>query len=184
MNNLKAVISQGANVSGSNNTAGLSSGPGSSNNLNKTSTFKTGTTNTTSLGADEAHQMLYSIPASGTVQIDLTALVNLAGVTVSFARVKAYRFHLLKATETTADGVQGTACSMVTIGNAATNGNQLDMGAQTHTMSVQNGSCKSHAGESASGICTVDATHKEILLTNNDTTNIAKLLVTLIGGSN
>lgn len=182
MNTLTATISQGANITGSNNVAGLGAGPGSGNNLSKTDVFKQSIANGAVLGADEVHEKLYTIVGAGTVTIDLTAVVDLAGQTITFARIKFYRFHLLRAAETALDGTVGTACSGVTIGNAAANANLLDLGGTTPTMSLKNGGCKSHTDLSAAGI-TVDATHKNILITNNDAVNTAQLLVTFGGGS-
>lgn len=130
-------------------------------------------------GGDMLVSAITSIAGAGAATIDLTALNDvLERSGGSFARLKYIEFMLLAA----ADDSQGTAASQVTIGNAATNANQLFLGGDTHTIVLKTGEFAIWGTRSAAGL-TVDGTNKNILITNNDASVTAKVRVTLVGGT-
>lgn len=130
-------------------------------------------------GGDLLVSSITSIAGAGTATIDLTALNDvLERSGGSFARLKYVEFFLLGS----ADDTVGTAASQVTIGNAATNANQLFLGGDTHTVVLRNGDFVCYGSRQAGGLA-VDGTNKSVLITNNDATLTAKVRVTLVGGT-
>jgi hypothetical protein len=133
--------------------------------------------NTSLTGADCGVAAIYDVAASGTTTIDLQALVDLAErAAQSLVRVKFAAFMLLPVAK------GGTACSGVTLGNAATNANTLWMGATAHTTPLENGDWILWGKGTAAGKV-VDATHKLILATCTDAVVAAKLLAVIVGGT-
>jgi hypothetical protein len=137
--------------------------------------FTTGTN--TANQVDELSSKIYSVAAGGTANIDLTALLDVLGNTVSLVRVKGLLFQLLSTAD---DATNGTACSGVTIGNAGSNAFQMFLGAQAHTIVLGNGEAAAWLSPSAGGL-TVNGTHKIVLITNNDVVNPAAVQVTVLG---
>ena len=131
-------------------------------------------------GSDQMISKIYTATASGTASIDLTTFTDVLERSAgSFARIKYIEFWLLSTTD---DTTNGTACSSVSIGNAASNANVLYMGGATETTKLYNGDIICYASRKAAGL-TVDSTHKAILVTNNDGAVAMALQVTIVGGS-
>lgn len=136
----------------------------------------TGLGDTAAGGASAAHVAEYSIAASGTADIDMRSLTLLdERTTQALARYKFLFFWLLPTSK------GGTACSGVTIGNAATNAHQLFLGGDTMTFKLGNNDWIANSLGSAAG-SVVDATNKDILVTNNDAGVAATLLAAIVGG--
>lgn len=131
-------------------------------------------------GADQIISYILPIAASGTATIDLTSLTNILQQTgITLARVKAYEFRLLSLTD---DPENGTACTSITWGNAATNSQQLNLPASM-TSSIFNGGVTPYWDETATGFV-VDGTHKSVKFVNNDGAHGAGIQITFIGGVN
>lgn len=126
--------------------------------------------------ADAAFGQVYSIAGGGTQTIDLRSLTLLDGRTAqALARYKFLAFALLS----TAQG--GTACSGVSVGDAATNAHALFLSDATAPFVLDNGDFILHGKTGAAGEV-VDATHKDVLVTNNDGAVAAAFLLLGIGG--
>lgn len=139
----------------------------------------TNVANNLSGGGDQLALRTYTIAASGTLTLDLTNIIDAIERSAAlFARIKMVGFFLLG----TADDSAGTACSSVTIGNAGSNAQKMFMTQGTYTFDLQNGECVFWATRQALGR-TVDGTHKNVLITNNDGSNSAALQVMFAGGS-
>jgi hypothetical protein len=130
-------------------------------------------------GADVVASNIYTIPTgAGGLTIDLQALVDVANNSgVILARIKWVRFQLLPATH-----AQGSACSGVTIGNAASNGQKLFGKAATDRFELLNGEQITWGTNGALGR-TVSGTTKNVLVVDDDATVVGKLQVTLAGGT-
>lgn len=131
-------------------------------------------------GANEGALAILTIAPSGTATINLQTLTDFMNVaSVVLIRLKSFFFWLLGTGD---DSVNGTVCTGVTIGNAGSNANQLDMGAVTHTRLLTNGDWTAYGTGSAAGL-TVSGTHLNILITNTDGTNAAGLMYGLFGAT-
>lgn len=163
--------------------------PGGNQNAQQpSSTFALGTAaaNAAVGGSDELYFAVLSIAGSGTQTLDLTSLSDVLSASFSFARLKFLRFKLLGSGEFAPDGLTaGTACSSVTIGGAGSNANLMFMNSSTPTF-VLNGGVAGEAitweSPTAAGKV-VDSSHKNILVTNNDSGNTAKIVVYFVGGT-
>lgn len=149
---------------------GLAKGISSSEQLTDTETFTLGT------AADQAQNVataIIDVTASGTTNVDLTALTSVVGdANMTVARVKLFCLELLAV----ADG--GTACSSVTVGNAASNAWAWILSVATTTYPLKNGDWVAWKSSDATGVV-VDSTHKVIKVLNNDAVNAAKLRLTV-----
>lgn len=99
---------------------------GSQNNLQQQ--YGTANANNALGGADEYFNFLLTISAGASATVDLTAMTDILGTTVSIVRAKAIQLQLLSVAQ---DAVNGTACSGVTygaFGTAIANALQLDLG--------------------------------------------------------
>ena len=136
-------------------------------------------------GADELVSFLQVIAPGGTATINLQSVTNImqqAGV--ALARLKGYKIRLLAASGKGAvDSVNGTACSSISVGNAPSNGNTLELGAAAQTFTVRSGGSHQHFDPSAAGFVTVSPTTKSVLITNNDGDVAAAVQVTLVGAT-
>src|SRR5262249_44877586 len=130
------------------------------------------------------YQTLLSIAGGGNTTIDLRSFTDVVNQTaVVLARVKFADFQLLSAAQVAPDGTTtGTAAVSVTIGNSGANAQLLDLGAAAHTRQVKNGGFSTFGDGSAAGY-TVDATHKDVKIVNDDGAVTAKVLVTFVGGT-
>lgn len=182
LSSLSAVLTSGVNINATQNVAGLANGLANQNQATKSHNLTHSIANSAALGVDEAYFLLLTVAASGTATIDLSALVDVAGATVTLVggRLKGWRFHLLGLAETAPDTTPGTACSGVTVGPAAANGFQFNLDDATATLKIHNASVEHHGDGTAAGY-TVDATHKLITITNLDVANAAVLLATIAG---
>lgn len=147
--------------------------------------FGTDNANTAVGGADEIVSFLQTIAAGGSATIDLKSITNILQQSgVALARLKGYKIRLLAASGKGAvDSVNGTACSSVTVGNAASNGNPLEMDSAADTYTIKNGGSHQHFDPSAAGFVLVSPTTKNVLITNNDGLVAAAVQVTLIGAT-
>jgi hypothetical protein len=140
-------------------------------------------------GADACNRIyaaLLTIAGGASTTLDLEALTDVFGDALDFARVKAIRIWLLSATDDAPDGTAdaGTACSGVTVGNAASNqfaGSGYPISdAATGTFTLANGDQFARATGSAGG-WVVDATHKNLKVLNNDGAVAAKVWIEMFG---
>jgi hypothetical protein len=172
-----------ANVNGSLAVAGLANGLGGQTIASKTQQLSLAAADAAIGGADEVYHSLLSISASGNVTINLQSFTDIAGqATISLARIKGFRIHLLGANDAAPDGTAGNACSSITVGGGASNPNVLNMAGTTPTITINNGSVLHYQDGSASGI-TVDSSHLNLKIVNNDSGVAAKVLITVIGGT-
>ena len=114
--------------------------------------------------------------ASETLNLFDGSLVGSAGEATGFATVKAVVVCLIA----NPDG--STAGSSVTVGNAASNGNQFWFGAATHTATVYRSGAAFQQGDPAGK--TVDATHCNLKVANNDGANKVTYQLLIAGVSN
>lgn len=141
--------------------------------------FTRNNANNAALGADELISSVISIAASGNTTVALNSLTDmLLQAGVSLARVKGYRVQLLSVAD---DSVNGTACSSVTVGNAASTPFPFILNTATTTFNLGNGEYTEWATPSAAGI--VVGTAINIKLLNNDGSNAAAVQLTLLGGT-
>jgi hypothetical protein len=134
---------------------------------------------------NEAYWNVLTVGAGANTTLDLSAaLTDVLGQTFGFARVKAFMVWLLAAADTLVDGTVGTACSGVTLGNAATNpwaGTGYPVSDQaTGTITLANGERRGWARGDATG-WVVDGTHKSLKVLNNDGAVAAKLVIAALG---
>lgn len=136
-------------------------------------------------GADEIVSFLQTIAAGGSATINLQSITNILQQSgVSLVRLKGYKIRLLTSGSRGAvDSVNGTLCSSITVGNAASNVNRLEMGADAHTFTINNGGSHQHFDPSAAGFAAVSPSVKNVLITNNDADVAAAVQVTLIGAT-
>lgn len=183
LDTLKFTVTSSLNWTATKNVAGQASGNTNTNAPNKSTTYQASTANNLVGGADEMYSLLLSIPASSSTTIDLTNFQDiLSQAAVSLARLKFGQIRLLGATESAPDGTAGTACSGITVGNAATNPFSFNLVTPTETFTVDNAGRWEYAGGGASGF-TVDGTHKSVKIANNDGANAAKVYLTFVGGT-
>lgn len=130
-------------------------------------------------GANEVASYNITVGAGSTATVDVTALTDIVQQTVNFARIKGYHITLLSYTD---DATLGTNCSQVTIGNAAANQQNLNLGVNS-TMSLFNGDTQCYFTSKAAGIL-ASGSAKNILITNNDNTNAATVQFSIIGATN
>ena len=136
-------------------------------------------------GADEIVSFLQTIAASGSVTINLQSIMNILQQSgIALVRLKGYKIRLLTSGSNGAvDSVNGTLCSSITVGNAASNGNPLEMDAVADTYTIKNGGSHQHFDPSAIGFVAVSPSSKNVLITNNDAGVAAAVQVTLIGAT-
>ncbi len=132
---------------------------------------------TNAYGADLIHADIYTIAASGTTTIDLTALADVAGVTRSFARIKAIWALLLGLDDNGAPLVQA---SSVTIGGNGSNGCLSFLANVSDKYTLVPGRKISVEDYSGTGLA-VTASLKLIDLINADATNAAVLALAIAG---
>jgi hypothetical protein len=180
---VSAIFYQGMNLNGNQAASGLSQGSGNQVTDTDSVTYVASKSNTTALGADEVACLVYTIAASATQTIDLTALLDLGGQTASLARVKGFRFRLLGTAETSPGGTAGTACSSVKVQPDGTNGFGLNLTGTTPAFTLNNASCLTYTDGSANGLSPVNGTHKIVDIVNNDGVNAAVVVVALVGGT-
>lgn len=128
-------------------------------------------------GVNVVYSALLTIAASGSTTVDLTSITEVLGSSKTFARIKAVVIQLLSVAD---DSANGSACSSVTVGNAATNANKLFFTAGTDSIDLANGDVVAWGTGAAAGIA-VDGTHKNVKILNNDGAVGAKVLLTVLG---
>ena len=179
ISSLNVTTNQGQQWNAQNTITGLSSTTGNAGANSKSQTYSNATANNALGGADEYFNYLITISASGTANIDLTSLIDILQTSgIALARLKAFQFQLLSLTD---DPVNGTICTEITIGNAASNAQPLNIGA-TGTYQVFTGGSWSYFDQTAGGFV-VDSTHKIIKIVNNDSSHVAAVRLQLTGGT-
>lgn len=136
-------------------------------------------------GADEIVSFLQTIAAGGSAVLDLQSITNILQQSgIALVRLKGYKIRLLTSGNTGAvDSVNGTLCSSISVGNAPSNGNPLEMDAVANTYTIKNGGSHQHFDPSAAGFIAVTPSSKNVLITNNDGSVAAAVQVTLIGAT-
>lgn len=148
-------------------------------------TFGTAQANGVSGGADEIVSFLQVIAPGGSATINLQSITNiLQQVGIALARVKGYKIRLLAASGNGAvDSVNGTTCTSIQVGNAASNPHPLELGSTTTTYRINNGGSHQHFDPSAAGFAVITPAARNVLITNNDGAVAAAVQVTLIGAT-
>jgi hypothetical protein len=182
INVLTSTIKGSVSWSAQNNLVGQDYGPiTQSGSIQTTYTVGTNNANNASGGGDEFISYLININASSNTTVNCTALTNVMQQTsVSFVRIKGYTIRLLSATN---DSVNGTAAVSITVGGAGSNQQNLELGGNTNTYTLNNGGMHMHFDPSSNGFAAVNTTLKNILITNLDSGLVACVQLTLIGGS-
>ncbi len=129
---------------------------------------------TNGTGANKANfawQAQYVIGASGTQAIDLRALADEFGNTVAMNVLKALAIKLVSSADTAAK---------VQLGAGATNKFSAIFGDPSDALTVKNGGFCCVAVDDATGY-TVDATHRNILLTNLSSTQPVTVIIAVLG---
>ncbi len=164
---LSAVTSAQATVGFTYNVVGPVMGPDYVGNIAR-GTPQLGVAYT--LGADLTKKinLIYSkittLAASANTTLNLTSLQGVDGSTINFARVLGWCFRLLSVTD---DPINGTACSGITIGNAASNAFLFNAWTATKTENLGNGEGMAFATPLAAGY-TVGGSNENVKLVNND----------------
>lgn len=163
---------------------GLTKGIRNNDQVTPTATFSV-TGAAVANGANQAYSAITSIGAGSSTTIDLSAaLTNIVGSsTATFARLKAI---LIELVSTAQDSTNGTACTSITFGAAASNqfitqsSGRGFLGTTTSTHDVPNGGFYAFGVDNAAGVL-VDSTHKSLKILNNDGAVPAAVRITLIG---
>ncbi len=149
--------------------------------IRKSQNYGTAAVNSALGGANEL--VTYNLPGiagSGNTTIDLSSLTDILQQTgISFFRLKGFMIRLLSVAD---DSVNGTACSSVTVGNAAANPFLFNTWAgTTPTQRIYNGGIWLYFDTQAAGFVVGSTVNIKIL--NNDSVVAAKVQLTLIGGT-
>lgn len=131
-------------------------------------------------GADEFVSYLIQITGGSSTTIDLLSLTNILQQSgVALGDIKGIQIRLLSTTD---DAVYGTAASSIAVGNATTSAWRLNNLSASATLAIKNGGVYQYKEPSAAGL-TVDSTHFNLKVLNNDGSVTACVQVTLVGGS-
>lgn len=148
--------------------------------ITKKADFGTDAANAAAEGADQVISFVQSVAAGGNTTIDLQAVTNILQQSAqSFTRIKQLLFRLLSVAD---DATNGTNASSVSIGNGGANGTSLFMGNSAQTFTIPNGGAVGYLGNQTAGLG-VNATTKDLFILNNDGAVIAKVQVSVVGGS-
>ena len=144
----------------------------------KKATYGSAVGPTAAYGVDVLYAEVLTVPASGTVSLDLTAVKDVSGQTQSWARLKALWALLLGTDDNGGISVQA---SSVTIAPGATNGHLLFLNASTNKYRLVPGRRLAVEDFTASGDV-VSSTLKTVDVVNADSVNAATLALVLAGG--
>lgn len=143
--------------------------------------YTTGTN--TANKANRAYMEVVSLAPGANTTLNLQSLTDQLNIALDFVRIKAVQFHLIS----TADNADiGSNATSVKIGGASANqalaGNATHgfLGDATDTIRVFDGGIITFASPAAAGVL-IDASHQDLFILNEDASNTAKLMVTLIG---
>lgn len=188
LDSLTSQLSVSMNWTAQKNIAGSTDYSPNQNNttITKKSSVGTAAANAAVGGGDELASWVQTIAGGGTATVDLSSLTNILQTTaISLARVKGIMIRLLSTTD---DATNGTACTHIVVGNAASNawtsqsGGRGWLTSSTHTFDIGNGGAVAFLFPTAAGVL-VDGTHKNILITNGDGSVSAKVQISLHGGT-
>lgn len=130
-------------------------------------------------GGDELVSYIITIANSGNSTVDLTSLTDILQTAgVNLARVKGWMIRLLSTDD---DATNGTNCTSITVGNAASNQWNMNLGTNA-TATIKNGGFFGYCDPTAAGE-TVNATKKNLYIVNNDSGNSAAVQISLVGGT-
>ncbi|VTR93208.1 unnamed protein product [Gemmata massiliana] len=118
---------------------------------------------------NEVFAAQYAIAAAGTQAVDLRTFTDLTGTSVTADKAMAV---LVLVTGATGD--------KLSIKPHGTNGLQWFFGGTAEGVNVPGGGCLMFSEGSTSGGTTVDATHKQLLLTNNGSAPLTVKVVALL----
>ena len=182
------LVSVGINYSLSLTVAGANA---SVNNNNQTLSlnYKSAIADAAVGGASLLYYNVLTIAGSGaqTIVLGNASLIDPLNNTLTYARCKLFLVALLATTQSLNDGTVGTACTSITWGGAASHpafqgaGKWLDDA--TAVITVHNGGLSLNVDGNAAGNAVVAGTSDQVLFTNIDTVNSAKILVVALGGS-
>lgn len=159
---------------------GLKNALGNNNSFAGVVALGTSKADNASGGADTLFLQTLQIAASGTSTINLQNYVDACSqAAVAMVRLKSYFFMNLTAAYYSTIVTPATS---VTIGNAGSNPFTFNWAGTTPTVTLLPGDPFGWATISAAGL-TVDSTHKNILITNNDVSNIAYVIAIMTGGT-
>lgn len=122
-------------------------------------------------GANQLGSFITTVAGSGAATVSLnsyTDILQRSGTLI--VRLKGYIIRLLSVVD---DSVNGTACTSITVGGAASNACPLEMGAGSFTFNVKNGGVHAHTDDSAEGMVAVSAGACNVKFLNNDTVGAA-----------
>lgn len=155
------------------------------------STLTAAVANNVAKGGNESGRVIVTLAGGANTTVDLTAIKDQLGSTVSLARGKWISFRNLAAADDSVN-VTSTPSTCVQVGGSGANDwlSQGAAGAATFgpaaaTWAVNlrtGGRLTLDAGPDDANGCVVDGTHKLIKLTNLDATNTAKVEVCYGGG--
>lgn len=151
----------------------LSPNSGAANFALKPGSFKLGNTPPGEL--NELYDQVLTIAASGTDSLTLTGtLTDICNQTAgSLTKIVAMAIYLLPLTDPSGDG---TACTSITLGDAASNAWAAILGA-TGTYKVQNGACWFHFDPAGLTVGGTDV----LKILNNDSSHAAAVRVVIFG---
>lgn len=143
--------------------------------------YTTGTT--TANAANRLYSGLITLAGGASTTLDLQSLTDQLNLSLDFARIKGLQIHLLSVADNADIGTNATS---INVGNATANqalqGN-ASLGffePANATFRVFNGGFISMATPNADGL-TIDATHTNLKIENEDPSVTAKIVLTLIG---
>lgn len=146
-----------------------------SNTVGKKQAFKTGTGVNQ---ATDAFLQFVTIAPSGSATVSLQALTDILQYTgLVLTKLKSIQLWLLSIAD---DATNGTNCSSVTVGNAASNPHPLFMTSGTMTFPLLNGQAIGTPFPIAAGI-PVTGSQLNIFIQNNDGANSACVLLVGFG---
>lgn len=143
--------------------------------------YTTGTTTVNT--ANRLYSGLVSLAGGANTTLNLQSLTDQLNLSLDFVRIKGMQVHLLSTTDNSDIGTNATS---ITVGGASAN--QALQGNATYgffepanaTLRVFNGGFVSMATPNANGL-TIDASHQDLLITNEDPSVTAKIVLTLVG---
>jgi hypothetical protein len=185
LSSLTATFSSTFNYQGTKTETGFANALQNNNSPTKKVSLGTANANSAAGGADEVYAAVLSIAASGNTTINLSSFTDVVNQgSIGFARIKYYRFHLLSTSD---DATNGTACTSISIGNAASHpflfnwtlGGTLP----TCTFTLSNGEVWEWGSPNGTGLTVTSGSNDQIYIVNNDGTHAAGVLVVLCGGT-
>ena len=169
-----------------NNVTGSDYSPtNNTSTISKKISLGTTVANSASGGSDELYSAITTVTTSNTATLNLQNITDIMSTTgVTLVRVKSI---LIRNLSTTDDPVAGGGASSITVGTSVANGLQSNGGKgwfsnPASAMDVGNGDVIYWGTTGTTGV-SVTATNSVIKITNLDATAVAKVQITVAGGS-